>query len=37
MAGKAWSDKPSDTADKGATGYGVRLLDRFVEASVESR
>jgi len=37
IAGKAWSDKPSDTYDKGATGYGVRLLDRFVEASVESR
>ena len=35
IAGKAWSDKPSDTWDKGATGYGVRLLDRFVEANVE--
>jgi leucyl aminopeptidase len=30
MAGKAWSDKPSSTQDKGATGFGVRLLDQFV-------
>jgi len=37
IAGMAWSDKPSNTYDKGATGYGVRLIDRFVEASVESR
>jgi leucyl aminopeptidase len=25
-----WAAKPSSTWDKGATGYGVRLLDRFV-------
>jgi leucyl aminopeptidase len=37
IAGMAWSDKPSNTYDKGATGYGVRLIDRFIEASVESR
>jgi len=37
IAGKAWSDKPADTYEKGATGYGVRLIDRFVEASVEGR
>ena len=37
IAGMAWSDKPGSTHDKGATGYGVRLIDRFVEASVESR
>ena len=37
IAGMAWSDKPKDTFDKGATGYGVRLIDRFVEASVEPR
>ena len=37
IAGMAWSDKPANTYDKGATGYGVRLLDRFVEASVEAR
>jgi len=30
VAGMVWSDKPSVTHDKGATGYGVRLLDRFV-------
>ena len=37
IAGMAWSDKPATTYDKGATGFGVRLLDRFVEASVEAR
>jgi leucyl aminopeptidase len=37
IAGMAWSDKPNTTYDKGATGFGVRLLDRFVEASVEGR
>jgi leucyl aminopeptidase len=36
IAGKAWSDKPSATYDKGATGYGVRLLDRFVEDVLEA-
>ena len=35
IAGKAWSDKPSATYDKGATGFGVRLLDQFVETVVE--
>ena len=35
MAGKAWSDKPSDTYDKGATGYGVRLIDAFVAEHLE--
>ena len=35
IAGKAWSDKASNTYDKGATGYGVRLLDQFVETVVE--
>ena len=28
MAGKAWSDKPGTTYDKGATGFGVRLGHR---------
>ena len=37
IAGMVWSDKPSTTYDKGATGFGVRLIDRFVEASVEAR
>ena len=36
MAGKAWSDKASATYDKGATGFGVRLLDQFVEDVVEA-
>ncbi|GAA4014611.1 leucyl aminopeptidase [Sphingomonas swuensis] len=31
IAGMVWSDKPGTTFDKGATGYGVRLLDRWVE------
>jgi len=35
MAGKAWSDKPASTYDKGATGFGVRLLDRYVEDVLE--
>ena len=30
IAGMVWSDKPGTTWDKGATGYGVKLLDRFV-------
>jgi leucyl aminopeptidase len=30
IAGMVWAQKPSSTWDKGATGYGVRLLDRFV-------
>ncbi|MBB3763613.1 leucyl aminopeptidase [Sphingomicrobium lutaoense] len=35
IAGMAWSDKAKTTFDKGATGYGVRLLDRFVEEELE--
>jgi leucyl aminopeptidase len=35
MAGKAWSDKPGSTYEKGATGYGVRLLDQYVEDVLE--
>ena len=35
MAGKAWSDKPGSTYEKGATGFGVRLLDQFVEDALE--
>jgi leucyl aminopeptidase len=30
IAGMVWADKPGATFDKGATGYGVRLLDRMV-------
>ena len=36
MAGKAWSDKASVTYDKGATGFGVRLLDQYVEDVLEA-
>jgi len=35
IAGMAWSDKPSSTYDKGATGYGVRLLDQYIADCVE--
>ena len=35
IAGMAWSDKQSSTYDKGATGYGVRLLDQFIADTVE--
>ncbi|MFN2101209.1 leucyl aminopeptidase [Altererythrobacter sp. MF3-039] len=35
IAGMAWADKPGRTWGKGATGYGVRLIDRFVANSVE--
>jgi leucyl aminopeptidase len=35
IAGTVWSDKPGTTFDKGATGFGVRLLDRFVEMVAE--
>ena len=36
MAGKAWSDKASATYEKGATGYGVRLLDQYVADVLEA-
>jgi leucyl aminopeptidase len=36
MAGKAWSDKASATYDKGATGFGVRLLDEYVSNVLEA-
>jgi leucyl aminopeptidase len=35
MAGKAWSDKPANTYEKGATGFGVRLLDEYVSDVLE--
>jgi leucyl aminopeptidase len=31
----AWSDKASATYDKGATGYGARLLDQYIADNVE--
>jgi len=30
IAGMVWSDKPGAVHDKGATGYGVRVLDKLV-------
>jgi leucyl aminopeptidase len=36
IAGTAWSDKDGATYAKGATGYGVRLLDRFIADNFES-
>lgn len=35
IAGMVWADKPGPNYDKGATGYGVRLLDRFVADNFE--
>ncbi|WP_338466614.1 leucyl aminopeptidase [Novosphingobium sp. ZN18A2] len=35
IAGMAWSDKPGATWDKGATGFGVRVLDQFVRDNLE--
>jgi len=35
IAGMVWADKPGATWDKGATGFGVRLLDRYVRDAVE--
>jgi leucyl aminopeptidase len=35
IAGMVWSNKPGQTWEKGATGYGVRLLDQFVRDVAE--
>jgi leucyl aminopeptidase len=35
IAGTVWADKAGTTYDKGATGYGVRLLDKFIADTVE--
>jgi len=35
IAGMVWADKPGQTWDKGATGFGVRLIDRFVRDALE--
>ncbi|MFZ3482336.1 leucyl aminopeptidase [Sphingomonas sp. 3-13AW] len=35
IAGMVWADKPGTAWDKGATGYGVRVLDRFVRDQFE--
>ena len=36
IAGTVWTDKPGRTWDKGASGFGVRLLDRYVRDVLES-
>ena len=35
IAGMVWAAKPGTVWDKGATGFGVRLLDRFVADQFE--
>ena len=35
VAGMVWTLKPGRLWDKGATGYGVRLLDRYVKDNFE--
>jgi leucyl aminopeptidase len=35
IAGMVWASKPGATWDKGATGYGVRLLDRLIADNYE--
>jgi leucyl aminopeptidase len=35
IAGMVWAKKPGTLWDKGATGYGVRLLDRFIADNFE--
>lgn len=36
IAGMVWASKPGATWDKGATGYGVRLIDQLVRNTLES-
>jgi leucyl aminopeptidase len=36
IAGTVWTDKPGATWEKGASGFGVRLLDRFVRDTLEA-
>ncbi len=35
IAGMAWKPKATDSRPKGATGYGVRLLDQFIRQTIE--
>ncbi len=35
IAGMVWADKPGHSWDKGATGFGARLIDQFVKENVE--
>ncbi len=36
VAGMVWSDKPGRTWGKGATGFGVRLIDTLIADTVEA-
>ncbi|MEO6152782.1 MAG: leucyl aminopeptidase [Croceibacterium sp.] len=36
IAGMVWADKPGAVWGKGATGFGVRLIDRFVRDTLET-
>ena len=36
IAGMVWAAKPGATWDKGATGFGVRLIDRYVRDVLEA-
>ena len=35
IAGMVWAEKPGQTWDKGATGYGVRIIDQYVRDVLE--
>ncbi|MGI4878270.1 MAG: leucyl aminopeptidase [Janthinobacterium lividum] len=37
IAGMVWASKPGALWDKGATGYGVRLLEKFVADNFEAK
>jgi len=37
IAGMVWAAKAGPTWDKGATGFGVRIIDRFVADHIEQR
>ncbi len=37
IAGTVWTSKAGTLHEKGATGYGVRLLDRFIADNFEAR
>jgi leucyl aminopeptidase len=37
IAGTVWADKAGTLHEKGATGFGVRLLDRFIADNFEKR
>ncbi|AKM09179.1 leucyl aminopeptidase [Croceicoccus naphthovorans] len=36
IAGTVWTDKPGATWEKGASGFGVRLLDDLVRTTIQS-